>query len=69
MKRRKVLTLNEDDLTDICCHIVNELVGAGLIMDCTGLDTEFENEFEAQEIIFSILIKHTHTNAKESKLG
>ena len=54
----KVLILNEDDLTDISCRIVNEMVGAGLIMDCT--DTEFENEFEAQEIIFNILNTYTH---------
>jgi len=40
-------------ITDIAIKIVDELVTAGFIKDCT--DTDDEDEFECQDIIHEIL--------------
>jgi len=43
----------EDDLRDIAIQIVDELVDATIIPDCT--DTDDETEFEVQDIILEKL--------------
>jgi len=43
------------DITDLSCRIVSELVNNELIKDCT--DTHYNNEWEAQDIIFEHIKK------------
>ncbi len=45
--------ITEDDTRDIAIALVDELVGMGLIEDCT--DTDDETEFEMQDIFHDII--------------
>jgi len=50
--------LTEDQLqniADLSCRIVDELVSKGIIINCT--DTDLGNEWEAQDIIFEHIKK------------
>lgn len=51
------------DNKDLAIHIVNKLVDAGIIVDCT--DTGNETEFNAQDIIEKILNKRFKKNIAE----
>lgn len=42
-----------DTIRDISIQITNKLIELGYVPDCTG--TEFENEFEVQDIIVEVL--------------
>ena len=43
------------NIADLSCRIVSELVNNELIKDCT--DTDYNNEWEAQDIIFEHIKK------------
>jgi hypothetical protein len=44
------------DITDLSCRIVSELVNNELIKDCT--DTDSMDELDAQEIVYSLIEKY-----------
>jgi hypothetical protein len=44
---------HSDTIRDISIQITNKLIELGYVPDCT--DTEFENEFEVQDIIVEVL--------------
>ena len=48
------------DITDLSCRIVSELVNNELIKDCT--DTDYNNEWEVQDIIFEHIKKFINKN-------
>ena len=50
----------EQDLNDLSCRIIDELVDFGLITDCT--DTDNTNEWDAQDIIIKHIKKYLKTN-------
>jgi hypothetical protein len=43
------------DIADLSCKIVDELVNKGFIKDCTNTDLDYE--WEAQDIIFEHIKK------------
>tara|TARA_R110001632_G_scaffold9125_2_gene35405 strand:+ start:516 stop:683 length:168 start_codon:yes stop_codon:yes gene_type:complete len=45
--------LTNDDIRDIAIRIVDNFVANGLVKDCT--DTNDDDEFEFQDIIFDVL--------------
>ena len=51
--RYAILIEDSNSTTDLAIRIVDELVVAGFIKDCT--DTDDEDEFECQDIIHEIL--------------
>lgn len=52
----KELTENQlQNIADLTCRIVDELVSKGIIINCT--DTDLGNEWEAQDIIFEHIKK------------
>jgi len=53
--------MNDEDIKDLACFLVNGLVIEGLIPDCT--DTDNETEFEFQDAIEELL-KTRRTNGR-----
>ena len=48
--------IQRHDLIDLVCRIVEELVSNEIVKDCT--DTNSEDEWDAQEIIYSHIEKY-----------
>jgi Asp-tRNA(Asn)/Glu-tRNA(Gln) amidotransferase B subunit len=48
--------IKKQNLTDLVCRIVEELVSNEIVKDCT--DTVSQDEWDAQEIIYTHIEKH-----------
>jgi hypothetical protein len=48
--------IKKQNLTDLVCRIVEELVSNEIVKDCT--DTDSQDEWDAQEIIYTHIEKH-----------
>ena len=48
--------IQKQDLVDLVCRIVEELVYNDIVKDCT--DTDSQDEWDAQEIIYTHIEKH-----------
>lgn len=48
--------IKKQNLTDLVCRIVEELVSNEIVKDCT--DTDSQDEWDAQEIMYTLIEKY-----------
>jgi len=52
--------MGNQDLADLVCRIVEDLVSNGIVKDCT--DTDLQDEWDAYDIIYSNIEKYLPKN-------